>query len=250
VATAPPAASARAGPDAGAPARRLDEWDEAAIATAVALSETHDAEVVTVTVGPVDAEPAVRRALGKGADRAVRVWDDRLAGTDWHDPQVKARLLAAVVADVEPTVVVTGARSAVDGFGATGVTLAALLDYGWATRVTDVTLDPAADVAAVRRDSSGRSAELVDVELPAVLTVQSDASEPRYAGLRAVRAAHRADIEVSSLADLGVAPADVESALRVTDRTELTGDVTLFEGDAAEAATQLAAVLRANGVGP
>ena len=228
----------------------LEACDEAAIATAGSLAAAEDAEVVAATVGPPAAEPALRRALAKGPDRAVRVWDDRLDEVALRDPQTKARLLAGVAADVDPDLVVTGTRSAAEGFGATGVTLAAQLGYGWATSVTDLTLDRAAGVVAVRRTLGGRLTELVDVELPAVLTIPPGATEPQHAGLGAVLAAHRATIDVYSLADLGCSPADVESPLSRTDRTERDGDATIFEGAPEETAAKLAAVLRANGVRP
>ena len=57
----------------------LNEWDDYAVEEAVQTSETHDdVEVVTVTVGPERAEETIRMALAKGADRAIRVWDDAL----------------------------------------------------------------------------------------------------------------------------------------------------------------------------
>jgi electron transfer flavoprotein beta subunit len=230
----------------------LDEWDESAIEAAVRIREAHgDVEVVTATVGPAAAEEAIRVALASGADRAVRVWDDRL--TDERlGPQTKARLLAGVAADVEPDLVLTGVQSGDDGFAATGVALAAQLDYGWATVVTDLRLDREAGVVSVRRQLEGSVEELTDVELPAVLTIQPGRTEPRYASLGAVRAAQRADIEVRSLADLGLSPGDVESPLTRADRSEpdRTGDVTLFEGRPAETAAELAAVLREHGVEP
>ena len=85
--------------DEGSLEHDLNEWDDYAVEEAVQLSEadeTDDIEVVTVTVGPERAEETVRMALAKGADRAVRVWDDALAETQFLDLDAKAELLAAV----------------------------------------------------------------------------------------------------------------------------------------------------------
>jgi len=239
-----------AGPDS-AHRHAVGEWDTHALEAAVALREAHDdVEVVTVTVGPPSADPVVRAAMAKGADRALRVWDDRLAEVDLFDPQPTARLLAAVVDDLDPTLVLTGARSGPEGFGATGVTLAAVLEYGWATVVTDVSLDRGAGVVSVRCDRDGGRTELVDVELPAVLTVGTGCNEPRHAGLGAVRAAQRAGVPVRSLDDLGLDAADVDSSLTRVETGKRDPDVTLFEGPTEAVAADLIRVLRAHGVEP
>lgn len=209
-----------------------------------------DVTVVAATVGPPAADSVSRAALAKGADRAVRVWDDRLDGVALLDPQLKARLLAAVAADVGPDLVLTGAQSGPGGFGATGVALAARLEYGWATVVTDLSLDREAGVVSVRRELEWNHTERVEVDLPAVLTVGTDCNEPRHAGLGAVRAAHRTDIAVRSLADLGVEPSDVEPSLTRVGTVDRDRDVTLFEGTPEDAAADLAAVLRRQGVEP
>lgn len=229
----------------------LGEWDAHALEAAVGLRATRDdIEVVTATVGPPAAEPVVRAALARGADRAVRVWDDRVDGTALLDARVTARLLAAVAADVDPTLVLAGAQSGPDGFAATGVALAARLEYGWATVVTDLSLDREAGVVSVRCDRGGNRTELVDVDLPAVLTVGAGCNEPRPASLGAVRAAQRADVAVRSLADIGTEPDAVEGALTPVDTADRDRSVTLFEGTPAETAADVAAVLRAHGVEP
>ncbi len=102
----------------------LNEWDEYAVEEAVQIQEAadEDVEVVTVTVGPEESEETIRQALAKGADRAVRVWDDTLVEAGLLDPATKARVVEAVAAEEDPDLVLTGVQSADDGFGATGVT--------------------------------------------------------------------------------------------------------------------------------
>ncbi|MFB6302395.1 MAG: electron transfer flavoprotein subunit beta/FixA family protein [Haloferacaceae archaeon] len=231
----------------------LNEWDEYAVEEAVQLVEARDGddEVVTVTVGPERSEETIRMALAKGADRAVRVWDDALAGPGTPDVAAKTRLLAAVVERETPDLVLTGVQAADDANGSTGVALADAVGYGWAAVVNDLTLDVDAGVARVRRELEGGVEGLTDVDLPAVLTIQTGINEPRYASLRGIRAAQNKEIAVHDLVDLGLDAGAVEGAVRVTDAREPVSEseAQILEGSAGETATQLAEVLREKGVG-
>src|SRR6267154_2145293 len=73
----------------------LNEWDTFALEQAVLIKEAASTEVqvVAVTIGPGECDEILRACLAKGADRAVRVWDDAMAGSD---PVAIARVLAAV----------------------------------------------------------------------------------------------------------------------------------------------------------
>ncbi|WP_428222025.1 electron transfer flavoprotein subunit beta/FixA family protein, partial [Halorientalis brevis] len=74
----------------------LNEWDDYAVEEAVQISEENDdVEVVTATIGPERSEETIRMALAKGADRAVRVWDDSIESAEYLDTDSKADLLAA-----------------------------------------------------------------------------------------------------------------------------------------------------------
>ncbi|MDZ7702260.1 MAG: electron transfer flavoprotein subunit beta/FixA family protein [Halobacteriales archaeon] len=228
----------------------LNEWDDYAVEAAVQLQEADIAdEVVSVTVGPERADETIRMALAKGVDRAVRVWDDALAEQELLDVAAKTRLLEAVVAEEEPDLVLTGVQAGDDAWGATGVSLAHAVGYEWAAVVSAFELD--GDVAHVRRELEGGVEELVDVELPAVFTIQTGINEPRYASLRGIRQAQSKEIAPMALADLGLEPADVESAVELTEMfvPEAEGDTEYLEGGADAQAAALADVLREKGVG-
>jgi electron transfer flavoprotein beta subunit len=230
----------------------LNEWDEYAVEAAVQLSEAgDDVEVVTATIGPERTEEAIRTALAKGADRAVRVWDDAVAERDLLDAETKATLLAPVVREEEPDLVLSGVQSGDDSFAATGVTLAEQLGYEWAAVVNDLAVDADAGVAAVHRELEGGVDELVDVELPAVLTVQTGINDPRYASLRGIRQAQTKPLDVRGLDDLGLDESALASPLRwtATYEPESESEPTVFEGSVDEAADELAGVLREQGVG-
>ncbi|MFB6143067.1 MAG: electron transfer flavoprotein subunit beta/FixA family protein [Halorientalis sp.] len=229
----------------------LNEWDDYAVEEAVQISEDNDdVEVVTATIGPERSEETIRMALAKGADRAIRVWDDDVEGSEYLDVDAKAELLAAVVEDEDPDLVLTGVQSGDESNGATGVALAEKVGYQWAAVVNALDLDVEGGVASVHRELEGGVEELTDVDLPAVLTIQSGINEPRYASLRGIRQAQSKPLDVQGLDDLGVDAGVLASPL---DRTrmyepESEGEATVWEGDAEETAGQLADFLRDKGV--
>jgi electron transfer flavoprotein beta subunit len=230
----------------------LNEWDEYAVEEAVQLSESlDDVEVVTVTIGPSDTDETIRQALAKGADRAVRVWDDALADSAMLDPATKARLIAAVAEEEDPDLILTGVQSADDSLGATGVTLADHLGTEWAAVVNALDLDAEAGVAHVHRELEGGIEELTDVQLPAVLTIQTGINDPRYASLRGIRQAQSKELAEKSLADLGLDASVLDSPIEQTAlyEPEAEGDATFYEGGPEETAGELAGLLREKGVG-
>ncbi|MFP8951691.1 electron transfer flavoprotein subunit beta/FixA family protein [Natrialbaceae archaeon A-arb3/5] len=229
----------------------LNEWDDYAVEEAVQLQEAGVAdEVVIVTIGADETEQTIRQALAKGADRAIRVWDDSLAEADQLDVGTKTALLGAVVEDEAPDLVLTGVQSGDDSFAATGVSLAAAVGYEWAAVVNDLDHDLDDGVASVRRELEGGVEELTDVSLPAVLTIQTGINEPRYASLRGIRQAQRKELDVRTLGGLGLDETAVEPDLTLTDmyEPESETDATVWEGAAEETAAELAAMLREKGV--
>ena len=227
----------------------LNEWDNYAVEEAVQISEARDnVEVVTVTVGPERTDEVIRQALAKGADRAVRVWDDTLSDAGVLDPATKAKLVAAVADEEDPDLVLTGVQSADYSFGATGVALAAELGYEWAAVVNTLELD--GETASVHRELEGGVEELTDVELPAVLTIQTGINDPRYASLRGIRQAQSKPLDVKTLEDVGVAAEDLPLSLTLSSlyEPETEGEATLFEGSAEETAGELADLLHEKGV--
>jgi electron transfer flavoprotein beta subunit len=226
----------------------LNEWDDYAVEEAVQISEENDdVEVVTVTIGPERSEETIRMALAKGADRALRIWDDDVEATEFLDVNTKAEILSAVVEEEDPDLVLTGVQSGDDAYGGTGVALAERVGYEWAAVVNSLDLD---ETAHVRRELEGGIEELTDVELPAVLTIQTGINEPRYASLRGIRQAQRKELDVKGLTDLGFGADVLETPV---DRTsmyepESESDATIWEGSADETASELATFLREKGV--
>jgi electron transfer flavoprotein beta subunit len=230
----------------------LNEWDDYAVEEAVQISEAvDDVEVVTATIGPERAEETVRMALAKGADRAVRVWDDAIEDSDFGlDVETKAELLAAVAEEEDPDLILSGVQAGDDANGATGVVLAEKLGFEWAAVVNALDFDAEEGLASVHRELEGGIEELTDVELPAVLTIQTGINEPRYASLRGIRQAQRKPLDVKALGDLGLDESALDSSLERTSmyEPESESDAEIWEGDAEDTAGKLADFLRDKGV--
>ena len=175
----------------------LNEWDTYATEEALRLCEAGgDGEVVVVSVGPEDAEEAMRRCLAMGAHRGIRVdSEDRL------DPIQVAQALAEVVRAENPDLVFTGVQSADAVQAATGTALAELLDLPRVAVVTKIELGDG--TATVNRELEGGVLDVVEVDTPALFTIQTGINEPRYATLRAIKQAEEKEIDVRQPGDLG-----------------------------------------------
>jgi electron transfer flavoprotein beta subunit len=183
----------------------INEWDTYATEEALRMKEAAgDGEVVVVTVGDEDAEDAMRRALAMGADRGIRI-----SGKDIPpgDPITTARALAPVVGGESPDLVLCGVQSSDAVQGATGAALAELLVLPRVAVAKQVELQNGK--ALVHRELEGGLIDVTEVDLPAVLTIQTGINEPRYATLRAIKQAEQQEIEVVEPGDLGAPAARV-----------------------------------------
>jgi electron transfer flavoprotein beta subunit len=144
---------------------------------------------VVVTVGDEEAEVALRRCLAMGADRAIRVDSEPL------DPISTARALAPVVAAESPDLVLAGVQSADSVQGSTGTALAELVGLPRVAVVTRLEWNGSGP-ATVDRELEGGLVDVVEVDTPALLTIQTGINQPRYANLRAIKQADREEIAV------------------------------------------------------
>jgi len=230
----------------------LNEWDDYAVEEAVQLKEKNDEvdEVVAVSIGPERSEETIRMALAKGADRAVRVWDEAFESGEVLDPNAKARVLAAVAEEEDPDVVFTGVQADDDSIGGTGVALADELGFQWAAVVNSFEYDVGDGFAYVHRELEGGVEEVTEVDTPAVFTIQTGINEPRYASLRGIRQAQSKEIAPKTLGDLGLDDSAVETPIGINDmyEPETESDAEYFEGGAEEMAQNIAEVFRNKGV--
>lgn len=226
--------------------RDLNEWDDYSLEEAVKIKEAGaGVEVVAVTVGNDDADEVLRKCLAKGADRAVRLWDDAVEGSD---PVAIARALAAVVRKEQPDLVFAGVQSSDHAFGSTGMAVAGFLGWPHAAVVNHFEWAAADGRAAIRRELEGGVLQAMDMACPAVLSIQLGINTPRYASLRSIKQAAAKPIETLSLDDVGLTPEAVgEAGSRSRVRRMYIpekGRAEMIEGSPAEQAARLAAIIK------
>ncbi|PIB90023.1 electron transfer flavoprotein subunit beta/FixA family protein [Caulobacter sp. FWC2] len=188
----------------------MNPFCEIAVEEAVRLKEKGVAtEVVIVSIGPAQAQETIRTALAMGGDRGILITSDADL-----EPLAVAKLLAAVVAEENPNLVLMG-KQAIDGDNnAVGQMLSALLGWPQATYASAV--DISGSTAKVTREVDG-GLQTLDVDLPAVVTADLRLNEPRYASLPNIMKAKKKEIASKAVADYGV---DVAPRLKVLKVTE------------------------------
>lgn len=226
----------------------LNEWDRFTVEAALLLREAigeSGCEVVVVTVGDDDSESGLLSAMAMGADRGVRAWDDSLTV---DDPLSVARVLASVIDRQGADLVLCGVQSKDAANGATGVAVAGYLGLPHVAVVRSIELDQASSTLTVQRELEGGVLETLRLALPALLTVQSGANEPRYANLRAVKLAKEKPLDVVELSDLGLG-ADVMAAAQGSVRTQLappdrTAGAEILTGSPSDIATRIREIVQ------
>jgi electron transfer flavoprotein beta subunit len=226
----------------------LNEWDTFSLEAALQVRESaegEDHEVVVVTVGDEEAEEGLLSCLAKGADRAVRVWDESLEGAD---VLAVARVLAAVVGPEAPDLVLCGVQSSDAVNGATGVALAGCLELPVVAVVKRLQFDAAAGSATVERELEGGLVEVLRVSTPALLTIQTGINEPRYATLRAIKQAREKPLEVRGLDDVGLERETVAAAAGSRMAALVTPDkgagAEMLDGSPAAVATRIVEIVQ------
>jgi electron transfer flavoprotein beta subunit len=204
----------------------MNPFDEISVEEAVRLKEAGTAtEVVIVSIGPQQAQETIRTALAMGGDRGILIKTDETV-----EPLGVAKLLAKVVEEEKPDLVIVGKQAIDDDSNQTGQMLAALLDYPQATFASEVKVE--GDKVQVTREIDG-GLQTLELDLPAVITTDLRLNEPRYASLPNIMKAKRKPLDVKTPADLGVElsnkvtlvavnpPAERQAGIKVASVSEL-----------------------------
>jgi electron transfer flavoprotein beta subunit len=192
------------------PASGLDPADEPGIEVAVGLVERLGGHVTALSMGPEPAVRACRRALALGVDDAVLVTDGALRGAD---ALATAKVLARAIAAVPFDLVVTGAESADGATGAVPGALAELLELPAVTFACEVDVADGR-LSAHRQTSVGY--DVLECDLPALLTVTAGAASARHPSVRDALAARKKVVRRLDLSDLGLEPDAVRPTHAVT----------------------------------
>lgn len=216
----------------------INEPDAYALEEALQWKEKHGGEVVALCAGPASATSTIRDALAKGADRALHMEEEELAG---YDSLSLARLLAAAIKPESPDLVLTGLQSDDLGYGQTGVILAELLGVPHATIIMQT--EKTAGGIRVKRELEDGWFQHVELPLPAVLTIQSGINKLRYSTLMGIKKAKSKEIRPLSAGALGVA-ASAAVKLEKLYAPNRSKQTRLIEGSAKEQAAKLVEILK------
>jgi electron transfer flavoprotein beta subunit len=220
----------------------LDEINERAVEEALQLKEAHGGAVTVVSMGPDRATEAIRKALSMGADAAVHLTDEGLAGSDAVGT---ARALAGAIGTVGEVDLVLAGNEASDGrSAAVPAMVAEVLGLPALTHARQVTVEGGS--VTVRRETDDGVVTL-SAELPAVVSVNEKINEPRYPSFKGIMAAKKKPVTTLSLADAGLDALQVGAAAALTSVVSATpkppksaGEKVVDDGDGG---TKLAAFL-------
>ncbi|MBL1089448.1 electron transfer flavoprotein subunit beta/FixA family protein [Streptomyces sp. NPDC001739] len=177
----------------------LSELDEYAVEQALQIKEAaDDAEITVLTVGPEDANDALRKALSMGADKAVHVEDDDLHGTDALGTSL---VLAKAIEKTGYDLVVCGMASTDGTMGVLPALLAERLNVPQVTLLSEVSV---ADGKVTGRRDGDTASEQLEAALPAVVSVTDQSGEARYPSFKGIMAAKKKPVESLDLEDLDI----------------------------------------------
>ena len=176
----------------------INELDEYAIEEGLKIAEAHGGEVTILSMGPGKAAESIRKALSMGADKAVHVTDDGLAGSD---ALATSAALAAALQQVGFDLVILGSESTDARTGVVPAMLAERLGVPQLTLASKV--DIAGSDVTIRRVTDDGYA-VVSASLPAVVSVVEKINEPRYPTFKGIMAAKKKPVQVLTLAELSL----------------------------------------------
>ncbi|GIJ29842.1 electron transfer flavoprotein subunit beta [Micromonospora qiuiae] len=189
--------------DRGSTDNVINEMDEYAIEEALKVKESVGGEVTVLTMGPDRAAESIRKALSMGPDKAVHVVDDALHGSC---AVATSKVLAAALGQLGADLIICGAESTDGRVQVIPHMIAERLGVAALTGARKLTLD-GSTLTVERQTEEGY--EVVTASTPAVVSVWDTINEPRYPSFKGIMAAKKKPVQTLSLADLGIAAAEV-----------------------------------------
>lgn len=217
----------------------INPYDEYAVEEAIKLKEEHGGEVTVITIGPDRAEQALRTAMAMGADKGIIVDDESLFG----DEHTTAKVLAAVIKDLDYDIILGGYMAVDDGSAQVGPRLAEELGIPHISTITNLEVN--GNEVKVEKDVEGDVA-YIKSSLPVLLTAQQGLNEPRYPSLPGIMKAKKKPLERLEADDLDL-DADEIAAKTETLEVFLPPEKTagrILEGDLDDQMAELVELLK------
>lgn len=219
---------------------KMNRLDEFAVEEAVLLKEAYPGtNIDAVSVGPDRSADVIKRAIGMGADHGVHIITE---SEGYINPFTIASSIADYARDKNYTLIFAGVMSEDQMQGQVGPMIAACLSLPWATAVIRQQMVPHNKSVYVEREIEGGSRDTLQLELPAVLTIQSGINTPRYPSLSNLLRANKQALETFQVVD-SVQAELRENVVRVT-YPEKSRTGTFLTGTQQEKATRLLKLLR------
>jgi len=221
----------------------INAWDENAVEASVQLKENNGAETTLVSIGGGDNTDMIRKCYAMGIDNGIHIEDPAL---DKADSSVYAKVLQKVFEAGEYDLIITGKQAQDTDSGQTGIILAEYLGLPCVSNVIDIEVIDEQHIKVSRSGDAGK--EIVELELPAVISVDVSINEPRLPQMRGIMMAKKKKIEVMDLAALGTSNDEVGGATPKSEVIEFMASKTRkagqkFEGDAGEITAQVVDLL-------
>lgn len=183
----------------------INPFDMNAIETALQIKEHHSGQVIAISMGPPQAEEALREAISLGVDDAILLCDKAFAGAD---TLATSYTLSMGIKKIGKFDLIICGKQSIDGDTAqVGPELAEYLDIPqicWVRKIIEIK-DHTLRVERVLEDGY----EVVETQLPALLTVGREINEPRLPSLRGKLIAKKKEISIWGTQELGISPKDV-----------------------------------------
>jgi len=219
----------------------INELDDHALEQAILLKERGSAQVTIIAPDGEGTDDVLFTAAAKGADRLVKLAGDFEEGVNNH---ALARVMAPVLKELQPDLVLTGVQAHNDLDGSVGPLLAEYLGMPYIGYISGVELDDGMCIA--RKEYPGGLIAEMEVSLPAVLGIQSAEKPPRYVAVSKVRQA----MKTASIEERYASVLDPSGGLDVSRmfQPEVGERATMIDGDEDEIATRLVEIFKEIGV--
>ena len=221
----------------------INAWDESAVEAAVQLKENNGAETTLVSIGGEDNTDIIRRCYAMGIENGIHINDPALVEADSF---TYAKVLQKVFEKGNYDLVIAGKQAQDTDNGQTGIILAEYLGLPCVSNVIGIEVIDDQHIKVSRLGDAGT--EIVELELPAVVTVDVSINEPRLPAMRGIMMAKKKAIDVMDLAALGTSHDEVGGAVPKSEIVEFIAQEKReggqkFEGDAAEITAQVVNLL-------